>query len=152
MKALKQCKLSESQSFPRKTYRSVYGVLFFGAPHQGMEVEDIVDMATDLGAQERLHLVSVLEKGSEPLQQHLGSLTSLAGDFRIVSFYERILSRKLEKAEVGGLHYCIDSICSFCSGIGERLCKNRRAFRIPLQRLIKASFALIPRRMHSCKR
>ena len=101
LQALVDCKLSVPKSFPRRTFQAVRGVLLFGAPHRGMHVDDILEMATELSAETRMDLVNYLKQDSNQLQQDLNSFRVLAGDFPIVSFYETILSQALMKAEVG---------------------------------------------------
>jgi hypothetical protein len=64
-----------------------------------MHVDDIVEMATELSAEHRMHLLDYLKKDSVPLLKDLSSFITLAGDFPIVSFYETVMSQKLVKAE-----------------------------------------------------
>jgi len=102
---LVNCKQGERHSFPLKTLQSVRGVFFFGAPHRGMHVDDIVEMATELSAEHRMHLINYLKKDSDQLLKDLSGFITLAGDFSIVSFYETVMSRGLVKAEAGDIDH-----------------------------------------------
>lgn len=105
IQTLVNCKLGEQHSFPRNTFQSVRGVFFFGAPHHGMHIDDIAEMATELSADHRMHLVNYLKKDSDQLQKDVSSFITFAGDFPIVSFYETVMSRELVKAEVGDIDH-----------------------------------------------
>ena len=96
-----KCKLAEPKSFLRDTFRAIRGILFFGAPHRGMHVDDIAEMATELSAEHRMHIVDYLRKDSVQRQIDMSSFKTLTGEFPIVSFYETVMSQALEKAEVG---------------------------------------------------
>jgi len=66
-------------------------------------VDDIAEMATELSAEHRMHIVEYLRKDSVPLQISVSAFKTLTGEFPIVSFYETVMSQALEKAEVGSL-------------------------------------------------
>lgn len=69
-----------------------------------MHVDDIVQMATELSAQHRMHIVDYLREDSVQLQIDMSGFKTLTGEFPIVSFYETVMSQALEKAEVGSLN------------------------------------------------
>ena len=69
-----------------------------------MHVDDIAEMATELSAEHRMHIVDYLRKGSVQIQTDMNGFKTLAGEFPIVSFYETVMSQTLEKAEVGSLN------------------------------------------------
>lgn len=66
-----------------------------------MHVDDIAEMATELSAEHRMHIVDYLRKDSVLLQRSVSAFKTLAGEFPIVSFYETVMSQALAKAEVG---------------------------------------------------
>ncbi|KAL8857500.1 MAG: hypothetical protein Q9178_005995 [Gyalolechia marmorata] len=99
------CKLAEPRSFRHNTFRAIRGILFFGAPHHGMHVDDIAEMATGLSAKHRMHIIDYLRRDSIQLQIDLSGFKTLTGEFPVVSFYETVMTQALEKAEVSEKGY-----------------------------------------------
>ncbi len=65
-----------------------------------MHVDDIAQMATELSAEHRMHIVDYLRKDSEQLRIDMSAFKTLTGEFPICSFYETVMSQALKKAEV----------------------------------------------------
>ena len=65
-----------------------------------MHVEDIAEMATELSANHRMHIIDYLREDSVQLQIDISGFKTLAGEFPIISFIETVMSQALEKAEV----------------------------------------------------
>ncbi|KAL8917214.1 MAG: hypothetical protein Q9172_005944 [Xanthocarpia lactea] len=99
------CKLAEPRSFRHNTFRAIRGILFFGAPHHGMHVDDIAEMATGLSAKHRMHIIDYLRRDSIQLQIDMSGFKTLTGEFPVVSFYETVMTQALEKAEAAEKGY-----------------------------------------------
>lgn len=83
--------MSESDEIDKANLKSIYGILFFGVPNQGMAVESLLPMA---GQNPSQHLLHTLRKGSEVLryQQERFPFAFNFQDSVIVSFYETLES------------------------------------------------------------
>lgn len=79
--------MSESDKIDQANLKSIYGILFFGVPNQGMAIESLLPMA---GQNPSQHLLHTLRKGSELLryQQERFPLAFSFRDSVILSFYE----------------------------------------------------------------
>lgn len=78
-------------------FQATYGLLFFGVPNQGMDIDSLLPMVK---GQENLSLLMTLRKGSELLRKLHRDFCS-EFDFRdssIISFYETERSRTAKKA------------------------------------------------------
>ena len=94
------CKLETPNSSAHKIFQAVRAVFRFGAPHRGMCVDDLVEMAEELPADHRMGIIDYLREDSGQLAKDLSSFITLAADVQIVSFYETKMSQKLQKAKV----------------------------------------------------
>jgi hypothetical protein len=67
--------------------KAIYGILFFGVPNQGMNIESLVPM---VGDQPNRFLLESLEKTSTILRDQLRSFPKVFHfkDSQIISFYE----------------------------------------------------------------
>lgn len=78
-------------------FQHTRATLFFGTPHRGMLVDDILNMIGDRS--QRLKLVESLTTGSEELRRELERFInySVSTDLKIVNFKEKDRSRKLKQ-------------------------------------------------------
>lgn len=74
--------------------KATYGLLFFGTPHKGLFIEDILSIIG--GDNPRRGLVEELREKSLSLQSQISDFRNLARDYKIVSFYETQQSRRLK--------------------------------------------------------
>lgn len=95
--------MAESDEIDEANLKSVYGILFFGVPNQGMAIETLLPMA---GQNPSRNLLDTLRKGSEVLrhQQEQFPLAFSFPDSVIVSFYETLESPTAVKVVLGFLH------------------------------------------------
>ncbi|KAI5839115.1 hypothetical protein DFP73DRAFT_484559, partial [Morchella snyderi] len=93
-------KAKESEFSHGTLFRRTLGTMFFGTPHRGFLVDDILAM---VNGSTRAALVESLEEGSEGLATELNRfITYAAGHgMRIVSFKETQQTRKLQKGTDG---------------------------------------------------
>lgn len=76
-------------------FRSTRATIFFGTPHRGLQVDDILAMTEDGSA--RANLVSSIAVGSTDLEKKLEVFKGCAATLKIISFYETTQTRKLVK-------------------------------------------------------
>ncbi|ORX95666.1 hypothetical protein BCR34DRAFT_498311 [Clohesyomyces aquaticus] len=74
--------------------KATYGLLFFGTPHKGLFIEDILSMIG--GGNPRRGLVEELREKSSSLESQISDFRNLARDYKIVSFYETQQSKRLK--------------------------------------------------------
>jgi hypothetical protein len=74
--------------------KATYGLLFFGTPHKGLFIKDILGIIE--GDNPRRGLVEELREKSLSLQLQISDFRNLARDYKIVSFYETQQSRRLK--------------------------------------------------------
>jgi hypothetical protein len=103
--------LETPSSSTHKIFQAVQAVFFFGAPHRGMRVDDLAEMAEELSADHGMSIVDYLREHSGQLAKDLSSFITLAADVQIVSFYETLMSQKLQKAKVNDIYHL--SSCVF---------------------------------------
>lgn len=77
-------------------HKATYGILFFGTPHQGLVVDDIKRMVAGEDDHPRVELLEQIRLKSDLLIHQLGDFKNLIRDQKIVSFYERQQTRRLE--------------------------------------------------------
>ena len=89
----------------KQNLASIFGILFFGVPHRGMDIEPFLRMAGD---QPNRQLVEALAPGSAYLEQLDAQFRSAFRfpDSNIVSFYETRFTRVAKVCH---------SRCSLCS-------------------------------------
>ncbi|KAL0633622.1 hypothetical protein Q9L58_007446 [Maublancomyces gigas] len=94
-------KAKDFESLHGTLFSRARATLFFGTPHRGMLVEDILTMIGD--DSHRATLVKSLETGSVELQRDLKRFInySVIIKLKIINFREIELTRKLEKGEDG---------------------------------------------------
>lgn len=76
-------------------FDSTRATIFFGTPHRGLLVDDILAMAGDDSP--RASLVKSIASGSHALNTELTKFIKYSTSLRIVSFYETSQTRKLVK-------------------------------------------------------
>jgi len=77
-------------------YKATYGILFFGTPHKGLVIDDIRRMITEEDHHPRADLLEQIKVKSDSLMYQLTDFKNLIRDRRIISFYERQQTRRLE--------------------------------------------------------
>ncbi|KAI5845839.1 hypothetical protein DFP73DRAFT_476894 [Morchella snyderi] len=75
-------------------HQATRGVIFYGTPHRGFLVDDILGMLNPQENSERVKLVNSINKNSDLLHSELERFVDLAMQLRIVSFYERLQTRR----------------------------------------------------------
>lgn len=106
-------KAKESEYSHGSLFRRTRATMFFGTPHRGFLVDDILAM---VNGSTRLALVKSLEEGSEGLATELNKfITYAAGHgMRIVSFKETQQTRKLQQVRIRSRAYvCLYRECQF---------------------------------------
>ncbi|KAI5841055.1 hypothetical protein DFP73DRAFT_516555 [Morchella snyderi] len=95
--SLVKCKdLSGSNDAADDIFKSTYATAFFGTPHRGLFVDDILSMAHEM-EEERIELVQSIG-GGEVLRDELETFIGLAPGLKILSFYEQMKTKRLKKA------------------------------------------------------
>lgn len=72
---------------------AIYGIAFFGVPHDGMDIRSLIPMAGD--GPNRFLLESIGKNNSQILsiqQREFSEVLGVKGEFEIISFYETRLS------------------------------------------------------------
>lgn len=77
-------------------HRATYGILFFGTPHKGLVIDDIQRMIAGEDHHPRTELLNQVKVKSDLLVYQLAEFKNLIQDRKIVSFYERQQTRRLE--------------------------------------------------------
>ncbi|KAA8894721.1 hypothetical protein FN846DRAFT_785990 [Sphaerosporella brunnea] len=91
----------ESEKIYGSLFRCTRATIFFGTPHRGLSVDDILDMIGDHSS--RVELVKSLQTGSQELAAELRRFKNYVADakIKIVSFKESEQSLKLKKGPDG---------------------------------------------------
>lgn len=76
-------------------FQSTRAAIFFGTPHRGLLVDDILAMVGE--GSPRVALVNSISSGSNVLKIELEKFFDCSASLRIVSFYETMQTRKLVK-------------------------------------------------------
>jgi hypothetical protein len=106
LQSLLQCKQREQD---KRIFDSTRAILFFGTPHQGLGVNELLSMVEDmsLAPQSRSNFVKQLKEGSNFLVTHKEEITNLwdpsstsHSDIKIVSFYETKKTATVKKVRV----------------------------------------------------
>jgi len=74
--------------------------MFFGAPHGGLQVDDLEEMVEiDSGSAQRRYLIMQLREGSEFLETQREDLMNVWKDFKgkLVSFFETVKTPSVSK-------------------------------------------------------
>jgi hypothetical protein len=77
-------------------YNATYGILFFATPHTGMVIDDIQHMIAGEDHHPRVELLEQINVKSNMLINQLVDFKDLIRDRKIISFYERQQTRRLE--------------------------------------------------------
>lgn len=88
--------MASGDSKDKQLMESICGILFFGVPNQGMDLDPLALM---LGNRPSQYLVQVLGKNSEVLLSQSNTFPRVftSRDCRIVSFYETVRSPTARK-------------------------------------------------------
>jgi hypothetical protein len=76
-------------------HKATYGILFFGAPHKGLVIDDIQRMIMGKDDHPRAELLEQIKSKSDLLIYQLADFKNLIRDRKIVSFYETQQTRRL---------------------------------------------------------
>lgn len=91
-----KCKeLSGSDASADDIFKSAFATAFFGTPHRGLLVDDILSMTNEM-EEERIDLVRSIG-GGDNLRDELENFISLAPGLKILSFYEQMKGKRLKK-------------------------------------------------------
>lgn len=91
-------KAKENDRVHGTVFKSVCGTIFFGTPHRGIIVDDILAMVGE--GSPRTELVKSIALGSDALKAELAKFIHCSEPMRIVSFYETTQTRKLAKVRL----------------------------------------------------
>lgn len=83
----------------RSIFKATYATVFFGTPHRGFAVDDILGIIDKKTGSGRVALVESIRKNSAHLTIGLDSFLSFATRFKIISLYEQMMTQK--PVEVG---------------------------------------------------
>ncbi|KAF2635275.1 hypothetical protein P280DRAFT_412043 [Massarina eburnea CBS 473.64] len=82
--------------FDRAFYNAMDAFFFFGTPHKGLSVQEILDMLVDPN-HPRVDLLGQIDSKNKFLGDQLRNFKNVLGDRKVTSFYETKLTRKLVK-------------------------------------------------------
>jgi hypothetical protein len=117
--------------------KATYAVLFFGVPHRGLFIEDVISMVKEESQQQRIPLLEEINRASQLITSELESFINLAVDLKILSFYETGQTRKVIKVRIGvSLAFLDWSMTSL--GCGWQLRTVRRLYQYRERRLCVA--------------
>lgn len=92
--------LSKSKSEEdRKLFRAIYGIVFFGVPHGGMDVASLIPMVDDGPNLALVESIGAPSEVLEGLQRDFLPALGKQGDAEIVSFYETMQSPTAQKVK-----------------------------------------------------
>lgn len=89
------------------TFKATRGILFFAVPHRGMDVEDMIKAIKYGNTSERR--LDQISKDQSYWRQELDSFVDVIRDFKVASFYETALTRRLIKVSKFSACYRISS-------------------------------------------
>jgi hypothetical protein len=78
-------------------HRATYGMLLFGIPHKGLIVDDMLKMLAGKENHPRSVLLQQIREKSDLLAFQLADFKNLIRDRKIVSFYETVQTKQLER-------------------------------------------------------
>ena len=67
---------------------STHGIIFFGTPHRGMVVQNLIDVLVAGGHTPRLELLEQIKQKSKDLKNELRRFIDLCSGFKVLSVYE----------------------------------------------------------------
>jgi hypothetical protein len=82
--------------------KATYALLFFGVPHRGIKLDDVVNMLEGESQAQGVSLVQEIIAASSEITIDVERFINLTMDMKIVSFYETGLTREVAK------------VCTFC--------------------------------------
>ncbi|KAF8241553.1 hypothetical protein K440DRAFT_591862, partial [Wilcoxina mikolae CBS 423.85] len=108
LQALLQCKNGGQY---KHLFDATHAIMFFGTPHQGMEVEELRTMVKDdsPGTYSNLEILQQLSEGSNFLDTQRENITNLwdsSSKIEILSFYETRKTKAVGKLPTGGWGRC----------------------------------------------
>ncbi|KAF8534801.1 hypothetical protein BDD12DRAFT_858610 [Trichophaea hybrida] len=86
--------------FARSMFEKTHAVMFFGTPHRGMLMSDILDML-EPDSREKNQLIRSIDQNSDYLGRELERFINCDKRPKVVSFYEQQQTRRLVKNEDG---------------------------------------------------
>jgi hypothetical protein len=91
-------------------YKSTYGILFFGTPHQGSVKKALLKMIP-VPDHPRRELLNQISPDSEVLRMQLSDFKNIVGDRKVASFFETELTPEPElvSEEAWGQHFITDN-------------------------------------------
>jgi hypothetical protein len=78
--------------YPVKTelFNATYGILFFGTPHKGLDMNNIASLLT-LDSPRR-DLIDSISQNAFQLTEQLRRFKEIVNNFKVVSYYEKLLT------------------------------------------------------------
>lgn len=92
-----RARASDEDLAAQSLVRATYGVLFFGVPHRGLFIDDVINMVEAESQHQRIPLLKEINKTSEFITSELESFINLAARLKILSFYETAQTRQVMK-------------------------------------------------------
>ncbi|TGZ81923.1 hypothetical protein EX30DRAFT_395307 [Ascodesmis nigricans] len=87
--SLVEAKFQHSDPYYRDLIKAIYGIFFFGTPHKGMVVENLLEAMEATGvSQERIELVKSIESNCETLKEEVRRFINLCSNIKICTFTE----------------------------------------------------------------
>ncbi|KAF8242522.1 hypothetical protein K440DRAFT_565337, partial [Wilcoxina mikolae CBS 423.85] len=86
---------NRGDSTARSMFNATKALMFFGTPHRGLPIDDILSMVDEEKHGERAELVRSIDRESGTLEASLQKFIGIAERFKIFSFYELKKSKKL---------------------------------------------------------
>lgn len=84
-----EAKFQHSDPYYRDLIKAIYGIFFFGTPHKGMVVENLLEAMEATGvSQERIELVKSIESNCETLKEEVRRFINLCSNIKICTFTE----------------------------------------------------------------
>lgn len=84
-----EAKFQNDDPYYKDLIKATYGILFFGTPHKGMVVDNLLEaMNATGGNQERIELVKSIESNCDTLKEELRRFINLCDNIKICTFTE----------------------------------------------------------------
>ncbi|KAH0603219.1 uncharacterized protein H6S33_008223 [Morchella sextelata] len=86
-------KAKENDRIHGTIFKNTHAIAFFGTPHQGLSVDDLLGMLKE--GSPRTQLVQSLRSGNSQLEAELDRFVNCCDDIKIITFYEAIQTRRV---------------------------------------------------------
>ena len=89
----------------KSIFATTHAMLFFGTPHRGLFIEDVISMVDEESQPNRKRLVEEIERECGSITSDMERFINLAKDLKILSFYETLETPKVAKVRINAYPY-----------------------------------------------